>query len=64
MLVGLFAPEVLLFLAINQRVNASVLANEAMKPLWSPSLPNLGVLIRAYYSVLRPKIVSTHTLSF
>jgi hypothetical protein len=52
MLIALLAPEVLLFLAMNQRIRASALVKEAVECLPSRYLAKPGILARVYSYVL------------
>jgi hypothetical protein len=67
MLIALVAPEVLFFLAMVQRMSASILVKEAVECLPSRYLAKPGILARAYNYILgRAKSghVSAPTLSF
>jgi hypothetical protein len=63
MLIALIAPEVLLFLAINQRIQAHALGKKAAKYLQSQPRAKPGMLARGFNYILRraePDGVSTH----
>lgn len=49
MLLALLAPEVLLFLAINERINAGILLEKALK--FHPHLAKPGVVTRIYANI-------------
>ena len=53
MLIALIAPEVLLFLAVTQRIDASMLKKEAVEYLPSRRLAKPGWLARACNYILR-----------
>jgi hypothetical protein len=63
MLIALIAPEVLLFLAINERIQAHALEKRAAKYLQSQPMAKPGILARGFNYILRrakPDAVSTH----
>ena len=49
MLLALLAPEVLLFLSINERINAGILLEKALK--FHPHLAKPGVVTRIYSNI-------------
>ena len=52
MLISLIAPELILFFAINERFNASILVKEGMRYLPTRQLPKPGKLARAFNYIL------------